>query len=154
MKFYSKDKTIGTVEDVKAFFIHLCDDLGYQWHPDDPFTPFTLDDGTEFGEDLCEIYNRVMDDCFDLTIANCMDIYRLALEIYEGKRDGVEGETYFSTAKESIRFTVRQMRGTMSHLCYLFDKDSGRTIPEDVMNGYYELCLGYHLISDALKNYE
>ncbi len=73
---------ITSVTDVKSFFHHLVDERKLNFHPDDDFADYiSLDDKTPtFTDDEVILYNRLMDESFDVCDAAGVDIYELALD--------------------------------------------------------------------------
>ena len=80
---YTKESRITTIDDVKGFFSHLVSECQIAFHPDDRFEDYvSIEDGhNTFSQEECDIYNRLMDDCFDVCEKNGADIYALGLEI-------------------------------------------------------------------------
>ena len=76
---------ITTVADVKAFFHHLVDERKVNFHPDDDFADYiSLDDQTPtFTDEEVAVYNRLMDESFDVCEAAGVDIYELGLQELE-----------------------------------------------------------------------
>ncbi len=76
---------ITSVADVKAFFHHLVDERKVNFHPDDDFADYiSVKDGTPtFTEEEVAVYNRLMEESFDVCEAAGVDIYELGLEELE-----------------------------------------------------------------------
>ena len=76
---------ITSVADVKAFFHHLVDERKLNFHPDDDFADYiSLDDQTPtFTDDEVILYNRLMEESFDVCEAAGVDIYELGLQELE-----------------------------------------------------------------------
>ena len=68
MAKYSQDSHITTKEEVKDFFRHIVDDLGINFHPDDDFKDYVCYATGErtMDEEQAELYNRLMDEAFDI----------------------------------------------------------------------------------------
>ena len=73
---------ITTVADVKAFFHHLVDERKVNFHPDDDFADYiSVKEGTPtFTKEEVAVYNRLMEESFDVCEAAGVDIYELGLE--------------------------------------------------------------------------
>ena len=82
MSKMNEESHITTVADVKAFFHHLVDERKLNFHPDDDFADYiSLDDQTPtFSDEEVAVYNRLMDESFDICEAAGVDIYELALD--------------------------------------------------------------------------
>ena len=68
MAKYTSASHITTVEEVRDFFRHIVYDLGINFHPDDDFknyVSYTTDEWT-MDDDQAELYNRLMDEAFDV----------------------------------------------------------------------------------------
>jgi phenylalanine-4-hydroxylase len=79
---YTKESRITTIDDVKEFFAHLVNERRLVFHPDDRFEDYVSDDGREaFSEEECAIYNRLMDESFEVCEKNNADIYAIGLEV-------------------------------------------------------------------------
>lgn len=79
---YNNDSHIGSAEDVKAFFHHLVDERKVNFHPDDDFADYICyDDKTPtFTKEEVELYNRLMDESFDVCENEGIDIYEIGLQ--------------------------------------------------------------------------
>ena len=73
---------ITTVADVEAFFHHLLDERKVNFHPDDDFANYiSITEGTPtFTEEEVAVYNRLMEESFDVCEAAGVDIYEIGLE--------------------------------------------------------------------------
>lgn len=65
---YNSNSHIESIEDVKAFFAYMIDDLGVNLHADTPFCEYI---NTEMGEptftaEECRLYDRLMQEAFDV----------------------------------------------------------------------------------------
>lgn len=78
----NEESHITTIADVKAFFHHLVDERKVNFHPDDDFADYiSLDDQMPtFSDEEVAVYNRLMDESFDVCDAAGVDIYELALD--------------------------------------------------------------------------
>ena len=78
---YNINSQIKTINDVEAFFQHLVSERSLSFHPDDRFEDYiSCDDGSNiFSEKECAIYNRLMDECFEVCEKNGADIYAIGL---------------------------------------------------------------------------
>lgn len=76
------NKQITYLDDVKEFFIWLCDDEGLSFHPDTPFEDYTNAFGkTIYTPEESRILNRLMEVCFTICKAKDEDIYDLSIDI-------------------------------------------------------------------------
>ena len=82
---YNKETRITSVDDVKAFFHHLVSERNLNFHPDDRFEDYvSCDDGSNtFSQEECSVYNRLMDESFDVCEKNGADIYAIGLELMQ-----------------------------------------------------------------------
>lgn len=78
---YNINSQITTINDVEAFFQHLVSERSLSFHPDDRFEDYiSCDDGSNiFSEKECAIYNRLMDECFEVCEKNGANIYAIGL---------------------------------------------------------------------------
>lgn len=78
---YNINSQITTINDVEAFFQHLVIERNLSFHPDDRFEDYVSWDGGSniFSEKECAIYNRLMDECFEVCEKNGADIYAIGL---------------------------------------------------------------------------
>lgn len=79
---YTERTKIRNVEDVKSFFHHIVYERNITFHPDDRFEEyFNLEtDEPSFTPEECEIYDHLMDLCFDVCEAAGADIYDLCMK--------------------------------------------------------------------------
>ena len=78
---YTKESKIETINDVRKFFGHLVNERRLTFHPDDNFEDYVSEDGANtFSEEECTIYNRLMDESFEVCDKNSADIYAIGLE--------------------------------------------------------------------------
>ena len=81
---YTKESKIGTIDDVRKFFGHLANERRVTFHPDDNFEDYVSEDGANtFSEGECTIYNRLMDESFEVCEKNSADIYAIGLEFMQ-----------------------------------------------------------------------
>ena len=82
---YNKETRITSVDDVKEFFHHLVSERNLNFHPDDRFEDYvSCDDGSNtFSQEECSVYNRLMDESFDVCEKNGADIYAIGLELMQ-----------------------------------------------------------------------
>lgn len=82
---YNRESKIATVSDVKDFFLHLVCERSLYFCPDDRFEGYiSSHDGKRlFTQEECAIYNRLMDESFDVCEKNGADIYAIGLETYK-----------------------------------------------------------------------
>lgn len=90
---YTKDSRIATIDDVKEFFSHLVRDCQIAFHPDERFENYvSIENGhNTFSQAECDIYNRLMDDSFEVCKNNGADIYDLGTEIIQKSMPNEEG---------------------------------------------------------------
>ncbi len=74
---YTAASHISSVKDVEAFFYHLVDDRKVNFHPDDDFANYVClaDNTTSFSAAEVVMYNRLMDESFDVCDKADIDIY-------------------------------------------------------------------------------
>ena len=79
---YNKDSHIKSVEGVKAFFHHLVDERKLNFHPDDDFADYiSYEDKTpSFTKEEVSVYNRLMEESFDVCNNYNMDIYEIGFD--------------------------------------------------------------------------
>ena len=82
---YNNETRITSVDDVKEFFHHLVSERNLNFHPDDRFEDYvSCDDGSNtFSQEECSVYNRLMDESFDVCEKNGVDIYAIGLELIQ-----------------------------------------------------------------------
>ena len=82
---YNNETRITSVDDVKEFFHHLVNERNLNFHPDDKFGDYvSCDDGSNtFSQEECSVYNRLMDESFDVCEKNGVDIYAIGLELMQ-----------------------------------------------------------------------
>jgi hypothetical protein len=79
---YTKESKIVAVADVKEFFSHLVDERQVAFHPDDRFKDYMSKDGRNtFSQEECVVYNRLMNESFEVCEKNGADIYGIGLEL-------------------------------------------------------------------------
>lgn len=79
---YTTESHIKTIADVKAFFHHLANECRISFHPDDNFTDYFYSNNVRiFSDEDAALYNRLMDESFDVCKKADIDIYDLAYEI-------------------------------------------------------------------------
>lgn len=79
---YSANSHIESIKDVETFFHHLIDERKVNFHPDDDFADYICfeDKTPTFTEDEVVIYNRLMDESFDVCEKAAVDIYGIGIE--------------------------------------------------------------------------
>ena len=81
---YNKETRITSVDDVKNFFHHLVSERKVNFHPDDRFEDYVSEDGVpSFSQEECTVYNRLMDESFDVCEKKGADIYAIGLELMQ-----------------------------------------------------------------------
>ena len=83
---YTSSTHILSVEDVKTFFHHLIDERKVNFHPDDDFRDycFYADGKPAFTEQDVTVYNRLMEESFDVCEKAHVDIYGMGFEMMMG----------------------------------------------------------------------
>lgn len=78
---YNKESHIATVKDVEVFFNHLLEERKVSFHPDDDFADYVNMETGEptFTPDEVLLYNRLMDESFEVCEKNNVEIYELGL---------------------------------------------------------------------------
>ena len=79
---YNIDSHIKSVEDVNTFFHHIVSERKVNFHPDDMFEDYVSCEGgiNTFTLDECAVYNRLMEESFDICKKEGVDIYSIGLE--------------------------------------------------------------------------
>jgi hypothetical protein len=79
---YNPNSHIQSVDDVRLFFHHLIDERKLNFHPDEDFANYTCyaDNTPTFTKEEIDIYNRLMDESFDVCEKDNVDIYGIGLE--------------------------------------------------------------------------
>ena len=74
---YTAASHINSVKDVEVFFHHLVDDRKVNFHPDDDFANYVClaDNTPSFSAVEVVMYNRLMDESFDVCDKADIDIY-------------------------------------------------------------------------------
>lgn len=80
---YNDESHIKSVEDVKTFFRHLVDERSLNFHPDDDFADYiSYEDKTPtFTEDEVALYNRLMEEAFDVCEKSKADVYEIGFDV-------------------------------------------------------------------------
>lgn len=80
---YTSSTHILSVEDVKTFFHHLLDERKVNFHPDDDFRDYSFyaDGKPVFTEQEAAVYNRLMEESFDVCDKAHADIYDIGFEM-------------------------------------------------------------------------
>ena len=76
---YTSVSHIKSVEDVKTFFHHLVNERKLNFHPDDDFADYICykDKTPYFSKQEISVYNRLMDESFDVCEKAEVDIYEI-----------------------------------------------------------------------------
>lgn len=79
---YNNDSHINSVEDVKTFFHYLVYDCHVNFHPDEDFKNYICyeDKTVTFTTDEVELFNRLMDESFDMCSKEKIDIYQIGCD--------------------------------------------------------------------------
>lgn len=80
---YNVDSHIRSVEDVKAFFHYLVDERKVNFHPDDDFADYICNDDKtpSFTKEEVMMYNRLMEESFDVCEKTNVDVYEIGFAI-------------------------------------------------------------------------
>ncbi len=81
---YNALTKITTLEDVEQFVKYIYEELGVNFHPDDDFNDVvSIETGEKsFSENEAEIYNKLVEDCFNVCENNKVDLYEIALKFH------------------------------------------------------------------------
>lgn len=87
---YDGNSKIESVENVVKFFQHLAYEKKLSFHPDDDFKEYVYytDQRPFFTDEEVPIYNKLMDQCFDVCQKNNADIYGIGLDVLRGFMGG------------------------------------------------------------------
>ena len=79
---YNMDSHIKSTEEVKTFFHHLVYERHVNFHPDEDFKNYICyeDKKPTFTTDEVEVYNRLMDESFDVCSKEKIDIYQIGCD--------------------------------------------------------------------------
>ena len=79
---YSAASHITSIKDVELYFHHLVDERKVNFHPDDDFANYvSLKDHTPtFSDEEVGVYNRLMDESFDVCDKSNTDIYEIGIK--------------------------------------------------------------------------
>ena len=93
---YSANSHIESIKDVETFFHHLIDERNVNFHPDDDFADYVCyaDNTSSFTSDEVEIYNRLMDESFDVCKKAKVDIYEIGLPLLQKAVFGDTNQSY------------------------------------------------------------
>ena len=82
---YNSESKIATIDDVEEFFNHLVSERNLNFHPDDRFEDYVScgDGSNTFSHEECSVYNRLMDESFDVCEKNGVDIYAIGFELMQ-----------------------------------------------------------------------
>ena len=78
---YTAASHINSVKDVEVFFHHLVDERKVNFHPDDDFANYIClaDKTPSFSAEEVTVYNRLMDESFDVCDKADVDIYDIGV---------------------------------------------------------------------------
>ena len=83
---YNKDSHINNVDDVRKCFHYIVEERNVNFNPDDMFEDYMSVDGSNaFTPEECEIYNRLVEEAFEICEKENVDIYQIALDILNKK---------------------------------------------------------------------
>ena len=79
---YNNKSHIKTVEDVNKFFDYLLEERRVNFHPDTPFEDYINVETKEpsFTQEEVRVFNRLMEESFDVCEAEGVDIYEIGCE--------------------------------------------------------------------------
>lgn len=79
----TREFQINLPEDVGRFFFWLVFDCKVNFHPDDGFESYVCErtGKATFSDKQCEMYNDIMDKCFDVCEKYDRDIYEIAQRV-------------------------------------------------------------------------
>ena len=79
---YTTVSHITSVKDVEVFFHHLVFERKVNFHPDDDFANYICiaDKTPTFTKEEVDIYNRLMDESFDVCDKAKVDIYEIGID--------------------------------------------------------------------------
>lgn len=79
---YTSFAHIKTIDDVKRFFHHLTSERKLSFHPDDDFSDYVFFSNGKpaFTTDEVKVYNRLMDESFDVCEKAHVEIYDLGFK--------------------------------------------------------------------------
>lgn len=79
---YYNDSHITSVEEVESFFNYLTEERKVNFHPDDSFADYICIETNEptFTKDEVVLFDRLMDESFDVCKKNGVDIYEIGLD--------------------------------------------------------------------------
>lgn len=82
---YNKKSRISTADDVRGFFNFLVNERKVNLHPDDRFEDYLSCESRNnmFSQEECAVYNRLMDESFEVCEKNGADIYAIGLGIMQ-----------------------------------------------------------------------
>lgn len=80
---YNNESHIKSIEDVKTFFHHLVNERKVNFHPDDDFADYIgYEDKTPtFTEEEVFLYNRLMEESFDVCEEANADVYEIGFDV-------------------------------------------------------------------------
>ena len=81
---YNEDYNIETIKDVEDFAKYLYNERGVAFHPDDDFAEYENIETHEptFNTEEAILFNRLMEQCFDVCKRNGKDIYDVMIEFH------------------------------------------------------------------------
>ena len=81
---YNEDYNIETLDDVQNFAKYLYNERGVAFHPDDDFAEYENIETHEptFTAQEVSLFNRLMEQCFDVCERNNKDIYDVMIEFH------------------------------------------------------------------------
>lgn len=80
----TKGFQIETPHDVGQFFFWLVFDCRVNFHPDDNFYDYVDENRNQsFNDKQCDMYNEIMDKCFEICEKYHRDIYEIAMRVLQ-----------------------------------------------------------------------
>ncbi len=82
---YNKSSHIKSVKEVETFFHHIVEERRINFHPDTSFEEYVSNETkqTSFSKEECQIYNRLMEESFDICEKSNVDIYEIGIKELE-----------------------------------------------------------------------
>ena len=81
---YTTNSHINSVKEVEKFFQYLVEERKLNFHPDEDFINYVSYSSGErtFTDEECQLYNRLMDERFDVCKKAGVDIYEVGMSTF------------------------------------------------------------------------
>ena len=81
---YTTNSHINSVKEVEKFFQYLVEERKLNFHPDEDFMNYVSYSSGErtFSDEECQLYNRLMDECFEVCKKAEVDIYGVGMSTF------------------------------------------------------------------------